>query len=198
MSSLEGIRRPPPMGAVYEYSTLRHIAELRNEAIKRYNSIKVEQMPLSYSGYFSKNVFKIQQGLEQIQRAINSTGGATEICLVLNGKLITIHVDNYLVIHVEPLSLPHRHVVSPYINTLLTQPAKGVGPTASAPASNIQREAPPKAKPQPAKKKTTSTDHLYVPTKRVTVENKDYNTKEKAHANHFKRIQLTKIKDKQV
>ena len=123
---------------------------------------------------------------------MNSTGGATEISLVPNGELIQIHVDNYLVIHIEPLSLPHRHIVSPYINHLLTEPAKGVRPTTSAPTSTTTSAAQPRARQQQAKKKTAAEDMSCVPNKKITIENKDYNTREKAQAGTFKRIQLTK------
>ena len=180
MSSLEGIRAPPAAGAGYQFATPRHIAELRNEAIKRYNDIGFEQLPLSYSGYFSKAVFKIKQGRDQIQRAINGTGRATEISLVPHGELIQIHVDNYLVIHIEPLSLPHRHIVSPYINHLISEPAKGVRPSTSAPATTATREVQPRVRQQQAKKKTTAEDVSYVPNKKITIENKD-TIQEKRH-----------------
>ena len=182
------------MGASYEYSAPRHIVELRSEAKKRYNSIKVQQMPLSYSGFFSKSVFRIQKGAEQIQRATSGSGGPTKIVLVPDGELITIHVDNYLTIHVEPLRLPHRQKVNPYINTYITEPTKGVSSATSAPVSNTQKETPPKARKQPAKKKATATNNAYLPARKVTVAPaKDYDTRDKAQAGHFKRIQLEKI-----
>ena len=95
MSSMEGIRGPPPMGAGYQYAMPRHIAELRNEAIRRYNSIKVEKMPISFSGFFSKSVFKITQDPDQIMRPLEGTGGPTEIRIEPNGELISIQIDNY-------------------------------------------------------------------------------------------------------
>ena len=189
---MEGVRRPPPTGVGYQYTTPKHIADLRTQAIKRYNDIEVEQLPLSYSGYFSKAVFKIKQGRDQIQRAINGAGGATKISLVPNGELIQTHVDNYLVIHIEPLSLPHRHIVSPYINHLLTEPAKGVRPTTSASASTTTTAAQPRARQQQEKKKKAAEDVSYVHNKKITIENKDYNTREKTQAGTFKRIQLSK------
>ena len=70
MSLVEGIRRQPPIGMGYQYAMPKHITDLRNEAIKRYNDIEVEQK-VNYSGYFSKSVFKVKQGSDQIQRAIS-------------------------------------------------------------------------------------------------------------------------------
>ena len=67
LSVMEGARLPPLMGPSYLNAMPRQIAELRNEAIRRYNGIKVEKMPLSYSGYFSKSVFKITQDSDQIK-----------------------------------------------------------------------------------------------------------------------------------
>ena len=83
------------MGAGYQHATPRHIAELRNEAIRRYNSIKVEKMPISYAGFFSKSVFRITQDPEKIKRALKGTGGPTEINFEPNGELITIQIDNF-------------------------------------------------------------------------------------------------------
>ena len=164
MSSREGIRMPPPMGPSYLNAMPRHMAELRNEAIRRYNSIKVEKMPLSYSGFFSKSVFKVTQDPDQIKRALEGTGGPTEIRIEPDGELITIQIDNYLTIHVEPVTLPHRSTVSPYNNTLVTEPTKVTSPEASAAATNSQREVAPRARqPTAKKKKATANDLAYVP-----------------------------------
>ena len=128
------------MWAGYQYAMPRHIAELRNKAIRRYNSIKVEKMPLSYSGFFSKSVFKITQDPDQIKRALEGTGGPTEIRIEPDGELISIQIDNYLTIHVEPVTLPHRATVSPFNNTLVTELTKVTSPEASAAATNSQRD----------------------------------------------------------
>ena len=186
---------PSPMGPSYLNAMPRQIAELRNEAIRRYNSIKVVKMPLQYSGFCSKSVFKITQDKEQIKRAIEGSGGPTEIKIDPDGELITIEIDNYMIIHIEPMTLPHRVVANQLNPTLVTEPSSGTRP-ASAAANSTQREAPRARQPAARKKKNSSPDVAYVPARPVTVENKEYPTRDRAQAVHFKRIQLSKIQQK--
>ena len=184
---------PPPLSQPSYLSNLpQRIVEHRNEAIRRHNGVKVVKMPLSYSGFCTKSVFKITQDKEQIQRAISGQGGPVEIKCEPDGELVTIEIDNYLTINIEPMTLPHRldkHIIT----TLVTETRP-----ASAAVTNTQREAAPRPRQQPApkRKKNTATDAAYVPTRPVTVENKDYPTRERAQAVNFKRIQLTKIDQK--
>ena len=193
---MEGAMLPSPIGPSYLNAMPRQIAELRNEAIRRYNSIKVVKMPLQYSGFCSKSVFKITQDKEQIKRAIEGSGGPTEIKIDPDGELITIEIDNYMIIHIEPMTLPHRVVANQLNPTLVTEPSSGTRP-ASAAANSTQREAAPRARQPPArKKKNSSPDVAYVPARPVTVENKEYPTRDRAQAVHFKRIQLSKIQQK--
>ena len=196
LAVMEGAMLPSPMGPSYLNAVPRQIAELRNEAIRRYNSIKVVKMPLSYSGFCSKSVFKITQDKEQIKRAIEGSGGPTEIKIDPDGELVTIEIDNYMIIHIEPMTLPHRVVANQLNPTLVTEPSSVTRPVSAA-ANDAQGEVAPRAKQPPAKKKKNpSTDVAYVPARRVTVENKGYPTRERAQAVTFKRIQLTKIEEK--
>ena len=87
MSNLEGIRNPPPMGVGYAYAMPRHIANLRDEAVKRHNDIEVKKK-VNYPGFFSMSVFHIKQGTKQIERALSGQEGATEINISPQGELI--------------------------------------------------------------------------------------------------------------
>ena len=110
MSNFEGLRRPPPMGVGYAYAMPRHIANLRDEAVWRHNEVEVKEK-VNYTGFFSKSVFYIKQGPKQIERALSGQSGATEINISPQGELIELHIDEFLVIYIEPLSLPHGHAV---------------------------------------------------------------------------------------
>ena len=192
MSNCEGIRNPPPMGVGYAYAMPRHIADLRGEAVKRHNDIEVKQK-VNYSGFFSKRVFHIKQGTKQIERALNGQEGATEITIVPNGELMEFHINEYLIIHIEPLSLPHRHDVHQnYVNHLIPEPPKGARPTPITTVRENQTRA--KQQPQVQKKKPADEDTSYVPSKRLTIEDKGHETCGKAKTNQ-KRINLTKEAD---
>ena len=110
LAVMEGTMNLPQMGLGYLNAVPRQIAQLRNEAIKCYNSIKVQKMPLSYSGFLSKTVYKITQDSEQLKRAVEGIEGPTEIRIEPEGELIEIRINEYLVILVEPVTLPHRTV----------------------------------------------------------------------------------------
>ena len=60
-----------------------------------------------------------------------------EISLVPRGELIEIHVNDYLIIHIEPLSMRHHHDVHQnYLNYLITEQAKGTRPPTNVAANN--------------------------------------------------------------
>ena len=62
-------------------------------------------------GFFFKSVFHIKQGPKEIKRALSGQTGGTEITISPQGELVELHIDEFLVIYIEPILLPHRHDV---------------------------------------------------------------------------------------
>ena len=82
-------------------------------------------------------------------------------------------------IHIEPLSLPHRHdVPQNFTNYLIAEPSKGERPASNTAVSASQPRA--KQQPQVQKKKPAEEDINYVPSKRLTIEDKGHETRGKA------------------
>ena len=104
--------------------------------------------------------------------------GATEINISPQGELLEIHIDEFLVIYIKPISLPHRHdVPQTHINYLIAKPSKGERPMSNTAVRTSQPRA--KQQPQVQKKKPVEEDSSYVPNKKITIEDTGHETRGK-------------------
>ena len=186
--------RPPPMGYGHVYAVPGHIVTLRGEAIRRNQAVEVKEK-VNYTGRFSKSVYTIKQGPTQNERALSGQGGATELHLTPQGEIIQMLIDEYFVLYIEPLSLPHRHNI-PFskINYLVPELSQGEKTATNTQArGNAPAQARAKQQPQIQKKKPAETDESYDPRKKVTIKDKGHNSREKSQAK--KKIDLVKKAD---